>query len=134
MTALTLDQIRKLCLSFPDATEQIQWGDDLLFKVAGKIFVVTGFDSGSPLTIKCPDEAFYELTELPGIRPAPYLARAHWVQIRPAECQLRGGEIEALIRQSYDLVVAKLPKKKQIALLEKPPGKTKPHPQKSRAR
>ncbi len=134
MTAMTLDQLRELCLSFPGATEQIQWGNDLLFKVAGKMFVVTGFESGSPLTIKCPDEAFYELTELPGIRPAPYLARAHWVQITPADCRLRSGEIETLIRQSYELVFAKLPKKTQLALQEKTQKKTKARLRKGRAR
>jgi predicted DNA-binding protein (MmcQ/YjbR family) len=130
---MTLEQIRALCLSFPGATEQIQWGNDLLFKVAGKMFVVTGFERGSPLTIKCADEAFYELTELPGIRPAPYLARAHWVQILPAECRLRSGEIEALLRQSYDLVVARLPKKTQHALAEKSQRK-KAHPRRSLSR
>jgi len=38
---MNIDQLRKLCLSFPGATEQIQWGDDLLFKVGGKMFAVT---------------------------------------------------------------------------------------------
>ena len=38
---MNIDQLRKICLSFPGATEQIQWGDDLLFKVGGKMFAVT---------------------------------------------------------------------------------------------
>ena len=115
---MRLEQIRALCMSFPGATEQIQWGDDLLFKVAGKMFLVTGFKPASPFTIKAADEAFHELTELAGIHPAPYLARAKWVQIIPAECRLRPAEIEALIRESYDLVVARLPKRAQKALQE----------------
>ena len=131
---MTVEQLRDLCLSFPGATEQVQWGEDLVFKVAGKMFVVTGFVSGSCITIKSSDEAFYELTEMPGIRPAPYLARAHWVQIVPADCRLRSGEIEALIRQSYDLVVARLPKKTQHALQEKTGKKAKARPRKARAR
>ncbi len=130
---MTLEQMRNLCMSLPGATEQIQWGDDLVFKVGGKMFVVTGFESGSCFTIKSRDEAFYELTELQGIRPAPYLARARWVQIDPAECRLRQGELEALIRQSYDLVFAKLPKKTQKALLENKPKKTKPRPRTTHA-
>ncbi len=118
--AMTLEQVRELCLSFPGATEQIQWGNDLLFKVAGKMFLVTGFNPNSPFTIKAADDSFHELTELAGIHPAPYLARARWVQIVPAECRLRNSELEALIRQSYDLVVAKLPKRTQRALQAKP--------------
>jgi predicted DNA-binding protein (MmcQ/YjbR family) len=124
--AISPEQVRELCLSFPGATEQIQWGSHLVFKVAGKMFVVTGFESGSPLTIKSAGEAFYELTELPGIRPAPYLARARWIQLFPKECGLRAGEVQALIRQSYDLVVAKLPKKTQQAIAKSTPKKKRP--------
>jgi predicted DNA-binding protein (MmcQ/YjbR family) len=132
--AMKLEQIRDVCMSFPGATEQIQWGEDVVFKVAGKMFVVVGPAPGNCFSFKCEEEAFHELTELPGIIPAPYLARAKWVQIRPAECRLRRGEIEALLRQSYDLVVAKLPKKTQQALHEKTPKKTKARSRKTRAR
>jgi len=113
---MNVDRIREVCLSLPGTTEQIQWGDDLVFKIAGKMFVVATLEAGGRFSLKCPEETFHELTELPGISPAPYLARAHWVQIDPAACRLRPGEIEKLLRQSYDLVVAKLPKKTQAAL------------------
>jgi predicted DNA-binding protein (MmcQ/YjbR family) len=113
---MDLDRIRAICLSLPGATEQIQWGDNLVFKVASKIFVIATLAAGGSFSLKCPQETFYELTELPGISPAPYLARAHWVLIDPAACRLRPGEVERLLRQSYDLVVAKLPKKTQAAL------------------
>ena len=56
---MTLDQIRNVCLSLPGTTEQIQWGDDLVFKVAGKMFLSARFTK-SPLNInlKCdPDRA-----------------------------------------------------------------------------
>jgi predicted DNA-binding protein (MmcQ/YjbR family) len=115
---MNVDRIREVCLSLSGATEQIQWGDNLVFKVAGKIFVIATLAAGGHFSFKCPPETFYELTELSGIAPAPYLARAHWVQIEPAACRLRPGEIENLLRQSYSLVVAKLPKKTQKALQE----------------
>ena len=113
---MTLDQIRNVCLYLPGTTEQIQWGDDLVLKVAGKMFLVTGLEPGSGHSFKCEEETYHELTELPGIRPAPYLARARWIQIDPTECRLNNDEVERLIRQSYDLVVAKLPKKTQRGL------------------
>jgi len=132
---MNVDRIREVCLSLPGATEQIQWGDNLVFKVAGKIFVIATLEAGGRFSFKCPDETFYELTELPGISPAPYLARAHWVLIDPAACRLRPGEIEKLLRQSYDLVAAKLPKKTQ-AVLQSPGRKrsVRPSPPTARAR
>ena len=115
---MNADQIRDLCLSLPGTTEQIQWGNDLVFKVAGKMFLCMGTDAGSCYSFKSSKVAFYELTELPGVNPAPYLARAHWVQIDPSTCRLDTRQIEDLIRQSYELVVAKLPKKTQKVLAE----------------
>jgi predicted DNA-binding protein (MmcQ/YjbR family) len=132
--AMKLEQICDLCMSFPGATEQIQWGEDVLFKVAGKMFVVVGPEPGNCFSFKCEEEAFHELTELPGILPAPYLARAQWVQIRPADCRLRAGEIAKLLRQSYELVVAKLPRKTQQALQDKTPKKAKARLRKMRTR
>jgi predicted DNA-binding protein (MmcQ/YjbR family) len=114
---MTAHEVREFGLSLPGATEEIQWGKDLLLKVAGKMFVCMGLDPGSRYSFKCSEETFYELTEVQGVYPAPYLARAHWVQIDPAECRLSRSEIERLIRQSYGLVVAKLPKKTQKALV-----------------
>ncbi|MGO9272753.1 MAG: MmcQ/YjbR family DNA-binding protein [Terriglobia bacterium] len=132
---MKVDRIREVCLSLPGATEQIQWGDDLVFKVAGKIFVIATLGAGGRFSFKCPEETFYELTELPGITPAPYLARAHWIQIDPTACRLRPGEVEKLLRQSYDLVAAKLPKRTQAAL-QGPSKKApmRPSPPTTRAR
>ncbi len=113
---MTASQIRDFCLALPGATEQIQWRVDLVFKVAGKMFLVMATDEAACYSFKCSDQGFLELTEFPGIRPAPYLARAHWVQIDPAACQIDTDHIAQLIRRSYDLVVAKLPKKTRIAL------------------
>lgn len=112
---MTEARIRELCLTFPGTTVEILWVNDLVFKVAGKMFACWGLESLA-FSFKCPEETFWELTELPGVDPAPYLARAHWVLIEPATCQLDSKEIDRLIRQSYDLVVARLPKKIQKTL------------------
>ena len=55
--------------------------------------------------------------ERPGIIPAPYSARSHWVALE-REDALPRAQIKRLIRQSYDLVIAKLPKKKQAELMK----------------
>jgi predicted DNA-binding protein (MmcQ/YjbR family) len=114
---VNIDQLRKLCLSFPAATEQIQWGDDLLFKVAGKMFAITPLEPARVwLSLKVTPENFAELTERPGIIPAPYLARAKWIALESRDA-LSPAELATLLRSSYDLVVAKLPGKTRDAIL-----------------
>jgi predicted DNA-binding protein (MmcQ/YjbR family) len=114
---MTLEKLRKHCLSYPGATEQIQWGADLVFKVGGRMFAVAATEPSAThrLSFKCSDEAFAELIEADGIDPAPYLARAKWVALERLDT-LSGREIEARIRDSYDLVFAKLTRKDQAGI------------------
>ena len=108
-----VEWIRKLCLSFPDVTEDMPWGDDLCFKVRGKIFTGMVLSDGRfpRLTLKCAPETFHELLEIEGISPAPYVGRYKWVMLANSNV-LSANELQSLIRQSYDLVVAKAPKRK----------------------
>jgi predicted DNA-binding protein (MmcQ/YjbR family) len=103
--------IRKLCLSFPDVTEDMPWADDLCFKVRGKIFTGMALSEGRfpRLTLKASPEAFHELLEIEGISPAPYVGRYKWVMLANPNV-LAAAELEALIRRSYDLVAAKASK------------------------
>jgi predicted DNA-binding protein (MmcQ/YjbR family) len=114
---MNLERLRTLCLKHAGATEQIQWGADLVFKVGGKMFAVaaTEPEASHRLSFKTSDERFAELCECEGVVPAPYLARAKWVALETFEA-LGDREIERCIRDSYDLVVAKLPKKDQARL------------------
>jgi predicted DNA-binding protein (MmcQ/YjbR family) len=122
---MDVESLRRLCLSFPGATEQIQWGYDLLFKVAGKMFAVTPLEPAPVcLSFKASPESFAELTERPNIIPAPYLARAQWVALQTRDALPRE-ELSQLLRASYDMVVAKLPKKTREALLSANPSKRK---------
>jgi len=114
--AVNTDWLREICLAFPSATEQIQWGNDLLFKVGGKMFAVTPLEPAPVfLSFKASPENFAELTERPNIIPAPYLARAQWVALESKDA-LPSSELASLLRESYDLVVAKLPRKIQESL------------------
>lgn len=115
---LDVDWVRDLCLSFPGATEQLTWGIDLTFRISGKIFAVTVLEPAKVwLSFKCSPENFAELTERPGIIPAPYMARAQWVALETKEA-LPKEELASLLRESYDLVFAKLPRKTREALLQ----------------
>src|SRR5215471_6411853 len=113
--------LRKLCLSFPGTTEQIQWGYDLLFKVGGKMFAVTPLEPAPVcLSFKASPEKFAELTERQNIIPAPYLARAQWVALQTREAVAKE-ELEGLLRESYEMVLAKLPKKLRETLANPSP-------------
>lgn len=113
---MDIDWLREICLAFRGVTEQIQWGNDLLFKVGGKMFAIAPLEPAPVcLTFKCSDESFAELTERPRIIPAPYLARAKWVALESPDAIARG-ELSELLRASYELVFAKLPKRAQEEL------------------
>jgi len=64
-------------------------------------------------SVKCSPESFAELVEREGIVPAPYLARALWAQEQELGHSLDRRELERLLREAYDIVVAKLPASKR---------------------
>jgi predicted DNA-binding protein (MmcQ/YjbR family) len=110
---MDIESIRTYCLSLPSATERVQWGNDLLFCIGGKMFAVAALDDPSHkvfLSFKCTPEKFQELIEEPGIIPAPYMARHHWVGLERLNA-LPARELKSQLKIAYDLVRAKLPKK-----------------------
>jgi predicted DNA-binding protein (MmcQ/YjbR family) len=118
---MNVDTIRAYCLSFPETTEKLQWGDALCFKVRTKMFAVLGLDHVR-LTFKCSPEEFAELIERADIRPSPYLARYNWVMLDRLGA-LPSDELKELLAHSYDMVAAKAPLKKvQSAVRKKKPN------------
>jgi predicted DNA-binding protein (MmcQ/YjbR family) len=108
---MDIEWVRKYCLSLPHTTEQVQWGNDLVFKIGGKMYAVVDLEpDDSWLGFKCTPSEFAELIERPAIRPAPYLARAQWVVLE-SEDALPRNEIKRLLKVAYNLVYAKLTKK-----------------------
>ena len=108
---MNIEQLRKFCLSFPGATEDIKWGADLCFCVGEKMFCVTGADSISGgLSLKCTPEKFNELIEREGIDPAAYVGRYKWVHIADLDA-VTAAELKELICESYRQVFDKLPPK-----------------------
>ena len=106
------ESVRAYCLSLPHVTEDVQWGADLLFRIGNKMFAVLALEQGHGhcLSFKCTPETFAELTERNGIVPAPYVARYHWVALERFDA-LRDSELKPLLKNAYELIRAKLPKK-----------------------
>lgn len=122
---MDIDSFRTFCLALPHTTETIQWGNDLVFKIGGKMYAVAVLDETSPnrASFKCTPEKFAELIEQENIIPAPYAARYHWVALQSWDA-LSKSELTSLLRNSYEMVRSCLPKKVQATL--------EPNPQKKR--
>jgi predicted DNA-binding protein (MmcQ/YjbR family) len=117
---MSLSWVRSFCRQLPGATEEMKW-EKLAFCIDGKIFAILSLEPLSlepddvMLSFKCPPEAFGELTELPGIIQAPYFARRQWVALEPTAALPRH-QLAPLLRTSYELVLAKLPRYRQAQL------------------
>lgn len=128
---MTLETVRAICCALPDVTEDVKWGGDLCFCVRKKMFVVVNLEPPHQVSFKCAPEAFGELVERPGIIPAPYMARNMWVQEQELGETLERREFAQLVKQSYELVVANLPKSQRPGA--KRPARTRVSPTRRRA-
>ena len=96
-------------LSLPAATLVRQWRDDSVAKVGGKVFCLLDRDPGE-VWLKVSEMSFDLMTEMAGIRPAPYFARAGWVAISE-QSALNDAEVRAYIVEAHRLIAAKLSKR-----------------------
>lgn len=111
--------LRRLCGHWPGVGTDIKWDDELVFMVDGKMFacLCIGGKRRGKLAFKVEPECFLAFTDRPGIVPAPYMARAHWIAM-DAPGVMPKAELEALLRRAYGLVRARLPKKRQRELAD----------------
>ena len=110
---MTIETVRQICLGFAGVTEDMKWGNDLVFSVGRKMFAALDVEPPHSLAFKCSPESFAELVERDGNIPAPYLARALWAQEQELGHSLDRRELERLLREAYDIVVARLPASKR---------------------
>jgi predicted DNA-binding protein (MmcQ/YjbR family) len=116
---MDIESLRKYCLSFPGASEGLQWGECLLFRVANKIFAnVTLADTPPRVWVKCTPGRCAELLEIEGIRRAPYIGKHNWVELKRFDL-LADAEMRELIAESYQNICSKLPRRVQAKLGEK---------------
>ncbi|QHL86606.1 hypothetical protein GU926_03785 [Nibribacter ruber] len=113
-----LEALRAYCLSLAAVTEDVKWDHDLCFSIGGKMFCVASMEPPFSFSFKVDAEDFQALSAMPGLSPAPYLARYHWVLANEGHT-LSSQEIEHRVRESYELIKSKLPKKvlKEAGLL-----------------
>src|ERR1700748_3177126 len=103
---MDIEMLRKICSSLRAVTEDVKWGNDLVFSVGVKMFCVASMETPFSCSFKVPDDEFDELSSQNGFIPAPYMARAKWVLVTdPAK--LNKKEWERYIQKSYELVKEK---------------------------
>ncbi len=115
-SSMTPAAVASFLLQLPGVREDLKWGNNRVFSIAGtKMIAILDF-LGDGLALKVDSELFLGYVDRPGIRPAPYLARAHWISMT-APYPLSAAELKDLLSRSHQLVVRKLPKIRQVGLL-----------------
>jgi predicted DNA-binding protein (MmcQ/YjbR family) len=109
---MNIEDIRAYCKKLPHVTEDVKWGSDLCFCIGGKMFCVVPLEGELRITFKVMEDEFEDLSVSNGFIPAPYLARNKWVTLVDVTT-LNRKELENYLKQSYELIKAKLPKKLQ---------------------
>ena len=114
---MTFEDFHAAALALPGATFDVKWGADRVYSVGGKMFATAGAegDSAPKYAFKASDMAYELLIEQGFAKPAPYLARAKWVQLVKAGA-LGNEDLQAYLREAHRIVAAKLPKSVQAKL------------------
>ncbi|WP_417465350.1 MmcQ/YjbR family DNA-binding protein [Kordiimonas sp.] len=123
---MTREEFDAYCKTLKATTHVVQWGGASVWKVGGKIFAICSNwgpddketdDMAAParISFKCSDLSYQILCELEGIVPAPYLARAKWVQLQSADA-LSKDDLKSYIADAHGIIAAKLTKKMQTEL------------------
>lgn len=112
------NELKTACLDLNGATEEFPFGPDTsVFKIGGKIFAISAL-GGLPLkvSLKCdPDLAVRLRAEHPAIVPGYHLNKRHWNTVT-LDGSLPDGLVRELLEDSYDLIVARLPRAQQLKL------------------
>ncbi|WP_405644103.1 MmcQ/YjbR family DNA-binding protein [Streptomyces sp. NBC_00019] len=116
---MTPQELRTFCLSFNAAVEDFPFAPEIsVFKVLGKVFALSWIDA-SPLKVnlKCdPEDAMRLRGEYEGlIAPGYHMNKRHWNTVR-VDGELPDRLVRELIEDSYDLVVAGLPRAERLRL------------------
>ncbi len=109
---MTLDHFREYCLSLKGTTEDLPFDENtLVFKVLGKMFALTNIEDFEFVNLKCNPEKALELREeFMEVSPAYHMSKKHWNSVR-VDSDIPDKLLKQWITDSYNLVVAKIPKK-----------------------
>jgi predicted DNA-binding protein (MmcQ/YjbR family) len=109
---MNIEEFREFCIGMKGVTEELPFDENtLVFKVMGKMFALTGMDNFVSVNVKCDPEKAIELREeYNAVKPGYHMNKKHWNTIE-VNSDMSDQELRDWVLHSYDLVVAKLPKK-----------------------
>lgn len=114
---MNIGTFQSYCLAKIGVTEEFPFDEKILvYKVMGKMFVLTDIDEFSSINLKCDPEVATELREqYPAVSPGYHMNKKHWITV-----QMDGSISDKIMKQwidaSYQLVVSSLPKRLQAEL------------------
>jgi predicted DNA-binding protein (MmcQ/YjbR family) len=110
---MNIEDFREYCLSFNGVTEGYPFDEDtLVFKVMDKMFAMVDVESFKRINLKCDPVKAAMLRDLyPEVTPGYHMNKRHWNSIFPGNGELPASLTKAMVKHSYELVVAKLPQK-----------------------
>lgn len=114
---MTPDAFHDMAMALPGATFDIKWGADRIYSVGGKMFAAAGAeaDPAPKYAFKASDLAYQMLVDQGLAKPAPYLARAKWVQLVAADA-LPDEDLKAYVAEAHRIVAGKLARTAQAKL------------------
>ncbi|MBU1212905.1 MAG: MmcQ/YjbR family DNA-binding protein [Alphaproteobacteria bacterium] len=117
---MNVETYNAFCKSLPHTSHVVQWGGAHVWKVAGKVFAIGSWNDADEalfVTFKCSPMSYDMLKEMPGCRPAPYLASRgmKWIQ-RTGPETMDDEALRDYLEESYRLVALGLPKNVQKEL------------------
>ena len=117
------------CSKLKSTTHVEQWGGASVWKLGGKIFAICskwGSGNHTKISFKASDLSYAILIEQPGIIPAPYLARAKWVQVETKDA-MSDQDIRDYIESAYAIIMTKLTRSKRKELGLPAPNNNRGH-------
>nr|WSX51923.1 MmcQ/YjbR family DNA-binding protein [Streptomyces sp. NBC_00974] len=117
---MTPTELRDFCLGFNAVVEEFPFTPETsVFKVLGKVFALSALD-GDPLKVnlKCePEQAVRLREEHEAVVPGWHMNKRHWNTVTVGgPGALPDALVRELVEDSYDLVVAGLPKAQRLRL------------------
>ncbi|HVW94794.1 MAG TPA: MmcQ/YjbR family DNA-binding protein [Mucilaginibacter sp.] len=116
---MNIEELRDYCLQKPAVTEGLPFGEDtLVFKIGGKMFLLTSISQGNSFNVKCEPELAVELREkYPEVQPGYHMNKKMWNTVY-MDGSLTRRQLQEMIDHSYDEVFKGLPKKVQQEINE----------------
>jgi predicted DNA-binding protein (MmcQ/YjbR family) len=109
---MTRDEVLTICLGLRRAEETYPFGDGVaVCKVGGKMFALVSLAGDPVVNLKCDPARALELrAAYAGIRPGYHQDKRHWNSV-DLDGSVEDDVVRGLIEDSYELVVAGLPRR-----------------------